>query len=136
MRFLPSRLAMKGGVAALLALFAASPAIPRGNGELTALSTLEAGRWQLRDLDSGREGSLCIGNRRALMQARHGTRQCGWTVIRNEAAEATITFTCDNGSGRTALRVETPRLAQIDTQGILNGSPYALRAEARHVGSC
>ncbi|WP_158702978.1 hypothetical protein [Allosphingosinicella vermicomposti] len=121
--------------AAIIGLLAASPATTRGGDSLAALSSLEAGRWQLRDLNSGRASSLCLGNRRALMQVRH-SGQCAWTVIRNEAKDATIAYTCGDGSGRTALRVETPRLAQIDTQGVLGGIPYAMRAEARHVGSC
>lgn len=118
-----------------VALLAASPAVPQRGESLTALSSLEAGRWQLRDLDSGRTSSLCIGNRRVLMQIRHAG-QCAWTVIGNDARDATITYTCGDGSGRTALRVETPRLAQIDTQGVVGGVPYAMRAEARRVGSC
>ena len=121
--------------AGAVGLFAAAPAVT-ATPALPALSALEAGRWQIRDLDTGAVRSICLGDRRVLMQLRHGGAQCAWTVVRSETKEATVTFDCGNGSGRTALRVETPRLAQVDTQGIIDGLPYAVRAEARHAGSC
>jgi len=40
------------------------------------------------------------------------------------------------GRGRTILRVETPRLVQIDSQGLHYGAPFALRAQARKTGPC
>ncbi len=40
------------------------------------------------------------------------------------------------GSGRTTIRVETPRLVQIETQGIADQSPFAFSAEARRIGTC
>ena len=122
--------------AATFGVIATTPAVPQTPSVLAALSQLERGRWHVRDLDSGETQSLCLRERRVLMQIRHGAGRCEWTVIRNEAREATVTYSCADGSGRTALRVETPRLAQIDSQGVLQGIPYALRAEARLVGSC
>lgn len=124
------------GVGLGVSFAAVSPATPQRVSDLPALSRLEPGRWEIRDLDSGATESLCLGDRRALMHLRHRPAQCSWTVIRNDGRDATVTFRCSNGSGRTALRVETARLAQIDSQGILNGLPYALRAEARRAGIC
>ena len=43
----------------------------------------------------------------------------------------TVNYVCPGmGRGRTILRVETPRLVQIDSQGLHNGAPFALRAQA------
>lgn len=117
-------------------LTAATPAIPETAPALPALLALERGRWQIRDLETGTADTMCITDRRVLMQLRHGAAQCAWTVTRNETRDATVTYNCGDGSGRTTLRVETPRLAQIDSQGVLDGTPYALRAEARRVGTC
>ena len=49
----------------------------------------------------------------------------------------TVNYTCPGiGRGRTTIRVETPRLVQIDSQGLDRGAPFALRAEARRIGPC
>jgi hypothetical protein len=40
------------------------------------------------------------------------------------------------GKGRTDIRVETPRLVQIDAQGIADGAPFALSLEGRRTGDC
>ena len=58
-------------------------------------------------------------------------------VLSNDVKGATVHYTCPaNGFGRTSVRVETPRLAKIDTQGIMGNAPFAYRAEARKVGAC
>ena len=105
----------------------------------TALSRLEPGLWQLRDLDAPRaaQQSFCIADPILLMQLRHRTAPCTRLVIAEGEREAVVHYTCPaSGYGQTALRVETPRLAQIDTQGIIDNRPFALRAEARRVGPC
>lgn len=49
----------------------------------------------------------------------------------------TVTYSCSaQGWGRTELRIETPGLYQLDTQGISGNEPFALRAEARRTGDC
>jgi hypothetical protein len=127
------KLQVAAGVGA--AFLAASPAVPQPSRGLAALTGLESGRWQLRDLDTGASQSLCLGDKRQFIQVRHAG-QCEWTVLRNEGKRAVVTYSCGNGSGRTELRVETGRLAQIDTQGIVGGVPYAARLEARRAGAC
>jgi hypothetical protein len=48
-----------------------------------------------------------------------------------------VTYDCAQaGQGRTALRVETARLVQIDSQGVSGGTPFAMTLEARRVGAC
>jgi hypothetical protein len=40
------------------------------------------------------------------------------------------------GYGRTQIRRETDGLVQIDSQGIVNGLPFAFSAEGRRTGDC
>ena len=108
-------------------------------GPLSALSKLELGMWQLRDLDDPRSApqSICVADPGVLMQVQHRSSPCSRMVISNDARGATVHYTCPaNGFGRTSLTVETPRLAKIDTQGIIGNAPFGLRAEARRVGTC
>jgi hypothetical protein len=50
---------------------------------------------------------------------------------------ATVHYSCPgSGWGRTTVRVETPRLARVETQGIAGKAPFAFTAEARRVGAC
>jgi hypothetical protein len=132
-----------GGVrAATLAAIAAttigaSPAKP--SQPLAALSRLEPGLWQIRELNNDRAApqSICVADPTILMHVKHNKTPCSMLVIAERADGATVHYTCSaNGFGRTSLRVETSRLAKIDTQGIIDKAPFAFRAEARYVGPC
>lgn len=120
------------GLAGLLAVAAPVFAFPA----LEALSKLERGRWLLRD-DAGEPRSICLANPRALVQLEHAGVSCAQEVIANEAGGATVQYSCPGrGFGHTSIRVETPRLARIDTQGLVDGRPFSYRTEARRVGNC
>jgi len=123
------------GSATLLALPVTAAQAPRG---LTALARLQPGQWQLRDLDGGgAPQSICVADPNLLMQVQHRTSPCSRLVIANDSQAATVHYTCPaTGFGRTSLRVETPRLAKIDTQGISDNAPFAYRLEARRTGDC
>lgn len=114
-------------------------AAPQGGARLAALALLQPGQWELRDLDN-REAAprmMCVSDPNALIQMRHQGAPCSRLVIANEQAGATVHYTCPAGGfGRTSLRVETPRLATIDSQGIAENAPFAFRYEARRVGAC
>ena len=117
----------------------AAPAFTQGRGALPALAKLEPGLWKLRALGNSRAAlpPICVSNPSVLMQVRHRNLPCSQLVVANDPRSATVHYTCEAGGfGRTSLLVETPRLAQIDTQGIAGNVPFALRAEARRVGSC
>jgi hypothetical protein len=123
---------------AAIAVSVAAAAMGAAN-KVTALSRLEPGLWQLRDLDAPRaaQQSLCIADPILLMQLRHRSAPCTRLIVADRERDAVVHYTCPaSGYGQTALRVETPRLAQIDTQGIIDNRPFALRAEARRVGPC
>lgn len=103
---------------------------------LTALSVIERGQWQLRAAD-GATRSLCISNPAVLLQIRHGNAQCEHFVMESSARSGVIRYTCPaHGHGRTSIRVETPRLLNIDTQGVADGSPFSDQFEARKLGGC
>jgi hypothetical protein len=104
---------------------------------IVALDALQPGQWELREAGGGAVRSLCLGDARLLLQLRHGAAQCSRYVITNDSKVATVTYSCaGNGNGRTTVRVETPRLVQIDTQGVADKSPFVMRLEGRRVGVC
>jgi hypothetical protein len=125
-------------VAVAATLMIAAPGLTQAVGKLTALARLEPGLWQLRNLDDRRPlPSICIGDPNLLMQVQHRNSPCSRLVIANGPGGATVQYTCPAGGfGRTSIRVETPRLAQIDTQGIVDNTPFGYRAEARRIGAC
>lgn len=122
-----------------LTIAASPPKTARSGQPLAALSRLQPGLWQIRELGNDRATPqmICIADPAMLLQVKHYKEPCSRLVIADEADQATVHYTCPaNGFGRTWLRVETPRLAKIDTQGIVDKTPFAFRAEARLVGPC
>ncbi len=101
-----------------------------------ALAKLERGQWTLRE-EAGTRQSLCLSDPTALLQMRNRGATCSRFVIDNSPASATVHYTCPGaGHGRTTLRVETPRLVRIETQGLDGGAPFDLEIEARRTGAC
>ena len=125
-------------MAALGALaFLAAPAAPQPSGGIPLLDRLEAGLWELRSPSNALIRSICLGETALLTQPQHGPAPCTRVVIGADARSVTVHYTCPAaGFGRTVVRFETPRLVQIDSQGIHSGAPFGLRAEARRVGPC
>jgi hypothetical protein len=115
---------------------AQKPAIPATS--MQALHQLEPGQWELRERTQGGEvHRLCVADLEQLLQFRHGRASCKRFVVSDTARELVVTYDCGAaGSGRTVLRAETARLAQIQTQGIADGAPFAMALEARRVGTC
>jgi hypothetical protein len=105
---------------------------------LAGLAGLERGRWELRMREPGGQPShVCLGDPRQLLQPRHPGAQCRRYVVTDQPGHVVVTYDCGAaGNGRTDLRIETPRLAQILSQGIADSAPFAFAMEARHVGEC
>ncbi len=105
---------------------------------LAALATLQPGRWELMSHDGDfSPRSVCIGDPRLLLQLRQPSAVCTHFIIANEASHATVHYNCTGaGHGQTTVRVETPRLAQIDTQGLVGNAPFDFTIEARRTGEC
>ena len=135
MSFLRGRLRW-GALAPAGLLAVAAPVFAFAPLSLEAFSQLERGRWQLRD-SSGQPRSICLADPTALVQLEHAGIRCAPEILTNEKGTATVQYSCPGrGFGHTDIRVETPRLARIDTQGLIDGRPFSYRTEARRVGSC
>ncbi len=117
------------------AFFLAGPAVPQPAVPL--LDRLEAGQWELRGPGNNLIAAICLGDRAVLAQPHHRGLACQRSVVSSDARSVTLRYSCPGiGSGRTQILVETPRLVQIDSQGLDRGAPFALRAEGRRTGAC
>ena len=125
---------MRFSIAISAALLLASwPAATQQPGPL---AQLERGRW---DVLAGAAliGNVCLGDPLLLAQPLHAPQNCTTEILSGDRHVVTVGFVCPGmGRGRTDLRVETPRLVRIEMQGISNGAPFALRAQARRTGPC
>lgn len=122
------------GLAGLVAV--AAPVFASALAELETFRKLERGLWQLRDA-KGTSRSVCLGDPVVLVQLEHGGAGCSHEVLASEGGGATVQYTCPGrGFGHSRIRVETPRLARIDTQGLSEGRPFAYRVEAKKLGGC
>jgi len=112
---------------------AAWPAVSQAPGPL---ASVEQGRWELR-AGSNAIGTICLGDPLLLAQPQRAPQPCSREIISSDTHSVTVNYVCPGmGRGRSVLRVETPRLVQIDSQGLHNGTPFALRAQARKTGPC
>lgn len=121
--------------AGLLLLGVGVPAFGQGLG---MLQQLEKGSWELRVRgESTPARRLCLRDGQELIQLQHPANQCARHVVEDAAGLVTVQYTCRGaGYGRTTIRRESPRLVQVDSQGIADGLPFAFAAEARRVGAC
>jgi hypothetical protein len=105
--------------------------------DITLISSLEAGEWQVRPKSGGEARTVCLSDSRTLVQVRHPKSICSNFIISNEPRQAVIHYTCPGaGHGRTSLKMETPRLVQIESQGIASNNPFQETYEARRIGAC
>jgi hypothetical protein len=119
-----------------LPLLLAAAAWPAASQAPGPLESVERGQWELR-AGGNPAGTVCLGDPLLLAQPQHGPQPCTREIIASDSRSATVSYVCPGmGRGRTILRVETPRLVQIDSQGLHSGAPFALRAEARRTGAC
>lgn len=130
------RRSARSAAAVALLLFLSAGASAQRHPALTSLGGVELGQWQLKGAD-GRARKICVGARWMLLQPMHGTTQCEHFVMENGAVSATIRYTCPNhGHGLTRLSVETPRLVNIETSGVVDGAPFSEQFEGRRIGAC
>ncbi|WP_340267418.1 DUF3617 domain-containing protein [Sphingobium mellinum] len=126
-----------GGVAAML--IAASPTLAFGpSGRLKGL---EPGEWELRE--RGEDGAgvrprrLCLTDLRQLIQIRHSGHNCRRLTVDETTSRIAVSYDCAGaGGGRTDLRIETSRLVQIRSQGVVGGAPFSFMMEGRRIGAC
>lgn len=135
MRTAPGRAALLLG----FILVATAPASTEVRQAASPLAALQPGLWVLRDIDDPRTPprSLCIADPQILLQIEHRGSPCSRLVVGKDSRSVTVHYTCPaDGFGLTSIRVETPTLAKVDTQGIKNSRPFAYRAEARRLRGC
>lgn len=118
----------------------ADPVSPPGGTSaplsLTALKQLETGLWQL-DVKGRAPRQMCVVDPVNLVQVEHDRPGCSRFVIANGPKISTVHYSCQGaGWGRTTVRVETPRTAVIQTQGIARNAPFDYIVEARRIGAC
>ena len=105
--------------------------------QLRALDSLTPGNWELRNRANDTRHHVCIRNGRELIQLRHPQSGCQRLIVEDSADRVTVQYTCQgHGYGRTQIRRETPVIAQIDSQGVVDGKPFQFSAEARRIGGC
>ncbi|MBX3566191.1 MAG: hypothetical protein KF730_16650 [Sphingomonas sp.] len=127
---------LRPAAAGALLVFGGGGATAQRPETVTATRAIERGQWQLRDA-SGAVRKLCLTNPATLLQIQHGPAQCEHFVVENGARTATIRYTCNGrGNGRTTLTVESGKLFSLDTQGVLDGSPFSEQYEGRLIGAC
>lgn len=122
-------------VGTVLALAAAAPArSPR----LAALLRIEPGEWQFKAIGSNAAPQLvCVTDPAVLLHFKRSAAGCGYRILVDEPARANVDYHCaGGGSGRTTVRVATPRAFDLDLQGIAGGLPYDESYEAHRVGTC
>jgi hypothetical protein len=113
-----------------------APAVAKAP-ELAMLDGLSAGSWELNYRGAATNDRICIRSGRELIQLKHRATQCNRYVVDDKPNMVTVQYTCPgDGYGRTSIRRETGTLVQVDTQGIENGMPFHLTAEARRVAAC
>jgi hypothetical protein len=100
----------------------------------------ELGNWEIRELGPaprfGR-AAMCVRNIDQFLQREHPGASCTQSVIEEGAMSLTVHYTCPGkGWGRSMLRIETPYLARLETQGIARNLPFSYSAELRQTGDC
>jgi len=125
-----------GGLAAGAALWCAVPGLAQGDG-LAMLATLTKGEWTIKQRDGAPDRKICLKSGAELIQLMHRQTGCSRFVVEDGAARVTVQYTCPgDGYGRTSIRRETGALVQLESQGIHDGVPFQLMAEARRTGAC
>lgn len=127
---------MRPTIAGGLLLFGAAGATAQRDPVPNALNGIERGQWQLKAADGGLR-RLCVSNPAVLLQIMHGDTQCEHFVMESSPRGGTIRYTCpSHGHGRTTISVDTPRVINIETQGVADGAPFSERFEGRRTGAC
>lgn len=129
------------GLAGLLLCSGASGALWAQGDDLSLLTSLEDGMWQLRAVGGGPSSvaasQLCLGDPVRLTQVQHGDASCSRYVVRTTPTTLTVSYSCKGqGQGLTTIRKESNRLIHIQSQGIKNNSPFSFSVEGRRTGGC
>lgn len=131
-----SRALALSGLVSGVAVWLAAPGLAQGNG-LAMLGTLTKGEWTVKQRGGAPDRKICVRSGAELIQIKHRDSGCNQFVVEDGAARVTVQYTCtSNGYGRTSIRRETGSLVQMESQGIHDGMPFQVIAEARRTGTC
>lgn len=131
-------LAIRWGLAVALAFGSAAIAQPAAAPSLKAMRSVAPGNWSLRSPGSAEAArESCVADTAVLFRLRLRAAQCSRFVIEDTPRIGTVHYTCP-GSGhvRTTIHVDTPRSLRIESEGIIDGMPFADAFEARRIGNC
>lgn len=132
-RLVRTGLVLAGVLLGAAVTVAATTAPPRPR----VLARIEPGEWMLRDTDGAPNRSMCVADLSMLIQLAHPTVACSRITLVDEPARGQVHYTCPGrGHGDTTIRVETPSLIHIDSQGIADNAPFNMSIEARRTGDC
>ncbi|MEH3038825.1 MAG: hypothetical protein PGN21_01960 [Sphingomonas paucimobilis] len=131
-------LTIRWGVAAALGFASAAVAQPAAAPTLQAMRSVAPGNWSLRSPGSAEAArESCVADTAVLFRLRLRAAQCSRFVIEDTPRIATVHYTCPGaGHVRTTIHVDTPRALRIESEGIVDGMPFADAFEARRVGTC
>ena len=132
-------LRMRWRFAALAAAALAAPALALAAGRAAdALAKLERGRWLIRSANQAAlERQICVRDQAVLFQVEHGPNGCRQELVEEKENRATVEYVCPGrGFGHTSVRIESSKTATIETQGFIDGRPFAYRATARKLSDC
>ncbi len=103
-----------------------------------ALQSLQTGLWEFRSRNEpALNRSICLSDASAMLQLRHFGQNCQRFIISNTNAQTTVQYSCTKADhGQTSVRVETPRLVQLESQGVAGRAPFAFSMEGRRIGQC
>lgn len=119
------------------ALFASFGAASASAGVLASMAGLRPGSYEARDLETGEARRMCIRSQSDLVQLRHVGQRCKHYIIEDTSNALGVRYSCPGGEwGLTRVRSEGRNLAQAQSQGMADGSPFSLQLELRYREPC
>ncbi|MGT2515419.1 DUF3617 domain-containing protein [Sphingomonas panni] len=124
--------------AVALVVGSAAVAQPAGAPTLQAMRSVAPGVWALRSTGSPEAArDSCVADTAVLFRLRLRAAECSRFVIEDTPRIATVHYTCPGaGHVRTTIHVDTPRALRIESEGIVDGMPFADAYEARRLRNC
>jgi hypothetical protein len=127
------------GVVAAAATSGAASVATQGPAATGIRGIFQPGDWQMRLIGGQGEmpAKMCVSDVDRLFRIEHQQARCTQVIIDQGPTSMTVHYSCPGtGWGRTTIRMETPRLGRIETQGISKAVPFAYDAEIRRTGDC
>lgn len=119
-----------------LLLLLAGPAFA-DSPPLKAFADWQAGQWKAGMVGGRSRAPMCLALPETLLAGGRPQPGCVYTVIRDDADSAVVTYRCPGGrQGRTEVRRDAQNIYTVDAQGVADGLPFGDRAEWRRVGAC